>query len=51
MKTIQFVPDEKMRRTADHAANEERDRAGYEKSPQAKDESLRWEREAVWLEG
>lgn len=30
------------------AAQEERDRQGYIKQPQAQDEALAWEREAAW---
>jgi metal-responsive CopG/Arc/MetJ family transcriptional regulator len=30
------------------AAQEERDRQGYVKQPQPKDEALAWEREAAW---
>jgi metal-responsive CopG/Arc/MetJ family transcriptional regulator len=32
-------------------AMEERDRVGYEKYPQSEEETLLWEREAVWPPG
>jgi metal-responsive CopG/Arc/MetJ family transcriptional regulator len=38
---------EHLRRLQQHAL-EERDRQGYERHPQALDESLLWEKEAAW---